>query len=334
MQNEPFPMVSIIIPVYNGSDFLKEAIDSALSQTYKHIEILVVNDGSCDNGKTEAIAKEYGDKINYISKPNGGVASALNEGIRAMKGEYFSWLSHDDMYYSEKIEVQINCLKNLPVKDYILFSDYELINWKGRHLYSEKTEKYKTKNSLSAVFYQAINGCTMLIPKTCFNENMFNEDLKTTQDYELWVRLAKKYKFYHFNKIILKSRFHPNQGSRKITTHHEEANNTLINSIGGLADTEILSFNKTVSLFYIKMAILYKFMGYEKAYNHVLGKYKNTKKDTPIKKRLVLNFLELKLFLTPFIQFSSYTIRLLFINFNWYAYVYISFSTLIKRGKK
>ncbi len=63
MNTEFHPLVSIVIPVYNGSNYLREAIDSALAQTYDNIEILVINDGSNDNGATEAIAKSYGDKI-------------------------------------------------------------------------------------------------------------------------------------------------------------------------------------------------------------------------------------------------------------------------------
>ena len=99
-----FPLVSIIIPVYNGSNYVKEAIDSALAQTYKNIEVIVVNDGSTDN--TEKIVKSYGDKIRYFYKENGGVASALNLAIENSKGEYISWLSHDDVYYPNKIQEQ------------------------------------------------------------------------------------------------------------------------------------------------------------------------------------------------------------------------------------
>ena len=112
MQTADFnPLVSIIIPVYNGGNYLAEAIDSALAQTYKNLEIIVVNDGSCDNGKTEEIALSYGDKIRYFRKENGGSSSALNYGIKQMNGEWFSWLSHDDLYYPEKIEKQVNYIK-------------------------------------------------------------------------------------------------------------------------------------------------------------------------------------------------------------------------------
>ena len=80
------PKVSIIIPVYNGSNYLKEAIYSALNQTYNNIEVLVINDGSEDNGKTRNIALSYGDRIKYIEKENAGVSSALNVGVKSMTG--------------------------------------------------------------------------------------------------------------------------------------------------------------------------------------------------------------------------------------------------------
>ena len=122
------PLVSIIIPVYNGANYLKDAIDSALAQTYPNVEVLVINDGSNDNGLTENIALSYGDKIRYFYKENGGVASALNLAIKNMKGEYFSWLSHDDMYYPNKIERQIQELyKNGDLKS-IVYSAYDLLD--------------------------------------------------------------------------------------------------------------------------------------------------------------------------------------------------------------
>ena len=75
------PLVSIVIPAYNASNYLSNAIDSALAQTYKNIEIIVVNDGSKDDGATRKIAESYGDKILYFEKSNGGSSSALNYGI-------------------------------------------------------------------------------------------------------------------------------------------------------------------------------------------------------------------------------------------------------------
>ena len=102
MAEERVPLVSIVIPVYRGANYMREAIDSALGQSWPRCEVIVVNDGSPDGGETERIALSYGDRIRYIAKENGGVSTALNEGIRQMKGEYFSWLSHDDEYRNKK----------------------------------------------------------------------------------------------------------------------------------------------------------------------------------------------------------------------------------------
>ena len=119
--------VSIIIPVFNGSEYLAEAINSALNQTYKNIEVLVINDGSTDGGKTEEIALSFGESIRYIKKKNGGVASALNLSLDYMTGDYFSWLSHDDLYTNNKIELEIKAMNENVNKNTIIYSDYTVI---------------------------------------------------------------------------------------------------------------------------------------------------------------------------------------------------------------
>jgi len=150
------PLVSIIIPVYNGSNYVKEAIDSALAQTYKNIEVIVVNDGSTDN--TEKIVKSYGDKIRYFYKENGGVASALNLAIENSKGEYISWLSHDDVYYPNKIQKQIETLSKLEDKNTFIYSNSEYINEKGRLLYSTNYEYKEASVLLNNPKYAALYG--------------------------------------------------------------------------------------------------------------------------------------------------------------------------------
>lgn len=210
------PKVSIIIPVYNWEDYLSDAIDSALAQTYNNIEILVINDGSTDNWATEKVAKSYGDKINYINKENWGVASALNLWIEKMTWEYFSWLSHDDLYTPDKVKEQVNFLKNIENKDYIIpFSDYTFVDKNLKEInyvkikYSEKEFLYKL------VINSFLNGCTMLIPKKAFDEIwVFENELKTSQDYHLWFRMMKKYKFLNVWKSLVKSRQHAWQDSK------------------------------------------------------------------------------------------------------------------------
>lgn len=259
------PKVSIVIPVYNGSNYLREAIDSALAQTYKNIEVIVINDGSDDGGKTEEIARAYGDKIRYFNKENGGVASALNLGIREMKGEYFSWLSHDDVYYPNKIEIQINYLKK-GKRDIILYSDYDFIDHKSRFIRTERIEDVEPqKFRYALITSHPIHGCTALIPRSCFdNIGLFNENLKSTQDYIMWFNMAKKYDFIHIHEVLIQSRLHPEQGFRTIVTHLEECNDFFVWCLNELSIKEILDSTEdnSIASCYLRLAINLKKRGY------------------------------------------------------------------------
>jgi glycosyltransferase involved in cell wall biosynthesis len=256
------PLVSIIIPVFNGSNFMREAIDSALAQTYKNVEIIVVNDGSNDEGKTEKIALSYGDKIRYFFKENGWVSSALNMGIKQMKGDYFSWLSHDDQYYPQKIEAQILYLKDLQDKSTILYTDFSYMDEKSIFLSDYKVKHVPPEHFRPAFIWGGlINGCTLLIPKKCFNTfGLFNESLRTTQDYELWFRFSERYSFVHMPQIMVKSRLHSNQVAVRIRPiMKQEENKLYTHFITKIKPVEIISYyEKPIPLFYLDYSIFMK----------------------------------------------------------------------------
>lgn len=214
------PKISIVIPVYNGGNYLREALDSALGQTYKNFEVIVVNDGSNDRNETDKIAKSYGTRIRYFSKENGGVASALNFGIRRMAGEYFSWLSHDDVYYPFKLDRQIEVMDKLKNKEIVLYSDFEMIDGAGNGLSKVAIEPTVTKTPLRAILSTSIHGCSTLVPKEVFGAvGLFNENLKTTQDNEMWLRIYMKgYSFMHLPEILIKSRVHDAQGQKRLAS--------------------------------------------------------------------------------------------------------------------
>lgn len=194
------PRVSIVIPVYNGSNYLREAIDCALAQTYPDVEVIVVNDGSRDNGATEAIALSYGNRIRYFSKENGGVSSALNLGIRNMTGDYFSWLSHDDKYTPEKVENSVQYLSSFDSRE-------KRIALCGACYINERSEKirdmefdfqkghiYESREVLHYLLtHGVLDACCMLIPKTAFAEcGYFNEDLRYNQDALMWYQIFSR----------------------------------------------------------------------------------------------------------------------------------------------
>ena len=189
-------LVSIIIPVYNGSNYMREAIDSALMQTYGNVEVIVVNDGSNDGGATDEIARSYGDRIRYFSKENGGVSSALNLGIRMMKGDYFSWLSHDDAYAPTKIEKQMALLSDWGDDKTVVMCATQQINAESKKMGNpSKIElplrrKIDWKQALMYVIDHSCNGCALLISKTALGEcEKFDEALRYSQDFLMWIRL-------------------------------------------------------------------------------------------------------------------------------------------------
>lgn len=221
MENNSFnPLVSIIIPVYNGSEYMREAIDSALSQTYQNIEILVVNDGSCDDGATEAIAREYKDKIRYFYKENGGVSTALNTGIRNMKGEYFSWLSHDDVYTDDKVEKSVEALCKLENKKTLVCCECIHID-KYSNVISEKnsnkrsSEKFFSSNqSLMKMLNEGtMSGCALLIHRDVFSDaGLFDETLRFNQDSFMWDKIfLKGYPMLCIPHVGVKGRIHEKQ---------------------------------------------------------------------------------------------------------------------------
>ena len=237
------PKVSIVIPVYNGGNYLEQAIRSALAQTYWNVEIIIVNDGSEDGGVTEAIAHAFGERVKYLSQPNRGVASALNSGFRSMSGEYFSWLSHDDLYLPEKIERQVEFLSEQPEpQNCIVYSDHsvfqespcESVEAKLPHVAPEDFRFFITTQNV-------LHSCTLLVPRSALERNGgFNERLRTTQDYDLWFRIAQSYHFIHQPGTLVLARSHAEQGTLKLNTLvQRECDELLATFITSLSPDEI-----------------------------------------------------------------------------------------------
>jgi glycosyltransferase involved in cell wall biosynthesis len=212
--------VSVIIPIYNAQEYLEECLDSALNQTYDKIEIIAVDDGSTDN--SAEILKKYSDKIKIISKKNGGTASALNLGIKNMKGEWFKWLSADDVLYPNAVNDLISAAKMLPDKKYILYSNYDIIDSKGDIVDKVIEPDY---NQLDAFNVKVIlldhffgNGTTSLIHKSTIDKfGMFNETIGYKEDYELWLRYVVLHdcRLYLVPKNLAKYRVHRKQLTRE-----------------------------------------------------------------------------------------------------------------------
>lgn len=226
-------LVSIVIPAYNASNYLAEAIDSALAQTYRNIEIIVINDGSPDEGKTREVALSYGDKIRYYEKENGGCASALNYGISVMNGKWFSWLSHDDLYLPTKVEALLDLLETYhcdPERTVLGCNDL-IMNPQGKvsaNLFNNSTGMLSPVQAFGETLNKkTINGCGLLIPKTVLEEvGEFKTHYRHLLDREMWMRIAMAGVSYCYaEEPLVISRVHGQQITVKAqeSLHNEEA---------------------------------------------------------------------------------------------------------------
>ena len=206
-------LVSVIIPVFKNISLLRDSLLSVQKQTYPYIEIIVVNDGSKFHKEINKICEQFQKKIKIFHfKINQGVSAALNKGIIESKGKYINWLSHDDLFKPTKIEEQIKSLSgsdiNISATNFLIWDSDKNITKKSM-LIEEDFVNLDKKILVKDIY----NFCTLLIPRKLFKNNLFDENLRYTQDYEMLLKLSKKTKFIFLNKDLFISRKHSQQGA-------------------------------------------------------------------------------------------------------------------------
>jgi GT2 family glycosyltransferase/predicted O-methyltransferase YrrM len=189
-------LVSIIIPTFNCREWICDAIESSLNQTYKYCEIIVIDDGSTDS-TASIIASRYKHRITYIYQQNMGLSAARNRGIDAANGEYIQFLDSDDIITADKIEIQVNALKN--VHGYgVSYSDYCSIDINNNSILERRYLSPKTNNG--SFFYSLVTDweTRFSVPVHCFlfksslflDHNIkFDVSLPNHEDWDCWVRV-------------------------------------------------------------------------------------------------------------------------------------------------
>lgn len=211
LQNS-YPKFSVIIPVFNRENFIKRAVESVLNQSYKNFELIVVNDGSTD--KTLDVIKNYPIKI--ISQENRGVSSARNRGIKASYGDIITFLDSDDEWKKDKLKIQANFFINNP--EYKIHQTDEIWIKNGKFLNKKRIHQKKE----GYIFYDSLHLClispsAVAIKREIFDEvGLFREDFEVCEDYELWLRITKKYPVgFSPEKMVIKYGGHKDQLSQK-----------------------------------------------------------------------------------------------------------------------
>lgn len=212
------PLVSVVVPVYNGAKYVRAALDSALGQTYPAVEVVAVDDGSTD--ESAAVLASYGSRLVVVRQPNAGVAAARNAGIQASRGELIAFLDQDDWWLPEKIERQVACFQAEP--------QVGLIHT-GVLQYSERAATFVDPVYPIDDTSQLQGHChdLLLLGNGIFNSSVmirrgvlevagrFDPSLggNSCQDYDLWLRIARRYPLGYVAEDLTVLRLHDEQGT-------------------------------------------------------------------------------------------------------------------------
>lgn len=223
-------LVSVVVPCYNASKYLKQSLLSVLSQTYNNLEIIVVDDGSIDESSivVKKLQSEYTNFIiKYIYQKNKGPAAARNQGISLACGDYIAILDSDDIWHPKKLELQVEKIKN-PDKDIVFssiirfcgeFGTAKYFNQTNPPVFTTHDDYFESVLNLSNT--QMANFFSILIPKSFFSNNLgYDESLITAEDWDLWLRIAsmKQYNIININEPLVYYRKYEQSLTRKFNT--------------------------------------------------------------------------------------------------------------------
>lgn len=208
LHRDEMPLVSVVIPTYNRSDYIAETIESVLQQTYPNIEIIVIDDGSTDD--TASVVGKYALKIRYVWQENAERGASRNHGLRLAQGDFISFLDSDDLWSSGKVQEGVDFLKANPDVG-LLCADALQIDGGGRHLRvlrahgssGRVTEKLLRNNFVIMATHLAR---TSLVREICgFREE---RELSGSEDWEMWVRMSLSTNFAYVPTALAKIRTH------------------------------------------------------------------------------------------------------------------------------
>lgn len=218
------PTVSVIIPSYNCEPYIAETINSVLNQSFKDIELIVVDDGSTD--RTREIVASYAEPVRLVTQENSGVCAARNHGIREAKGRFICLMDHDDYWYPHKLASQVDLLQTHPEVG-VVYSAFVLWHRGADGLFPD-TSTYDlghegTDPDYSGwIYHQFLIDCWMLTSTAMFRAEVFercgvfDESLPYSEDWDLWLRISQEYLFIKQTRTTTLYRQHPLQGNRKV----------------------------------------------------------------------------------------------------------------------
>ena len=197
------PLVTVVTPSYNQGRFIRETIESVLSQDYDRVEYLVMDGGSTD--ETPTILRQYGNRFYWVSERDRGQSAAINKGWRQSQGEVLAWLNSDDVYLPEAISKAVTCLRQNPQAGAVYGEGYH-IEEDGKIIERYPVEPFDRQRLAETCF---ICQPTVFIRRNVLEEVGFlDEALHYSMDYDLWFRIAKEYDFVYLPEYLASTRFY------------------------------------------------------------------------------------------------------------------------------
>ncbi|MEG4393917.1 glycosyltransferase [Microcoleus sp. BROC3] len=185
------PLISVIIPVYNGDRYIVQAVESALGQTFTNLEIIVVDDGSTDS--TQQVLQPYLDRIRYIYQENQGVAAARNLACQLAQGEFLAFLDADDYFLPSKLEKQLACFDADPALDMVQ-TGWLMVDETGKDIFEMKPWQQAPKLDLeSFIIFKCVRPSAMMLRRKWWEKlGGFNDNFPLAEDLDFALRLALK----------------------------------------------------------------------------------------------------------------------------------------------
>lgn len=229
------PQISVIIPAYNSEKTIRETIDSVLTQTFRDLEIIVINDGSSD--RTVEVVQQISDpRISLYSYANGGPATSRNRGIIKSQGAYLSFIDADDLWTPDKLEIQYQALINNP-QAAVAYSGTDWIDEQGNFLRHASAPGPSGHVYAQALLYHLFgSGSNFLVSREALfsiqesnqdHNSFFDEFTKPSEDWDICIRLAKKYQFIAIPQVQILYRRSLNSLSSQLTQQEQGTTRTL-----------------------------------------------------------------------------------------------------------
>lgn len=206
ISSESKPLVSVIIPAYQVSAFIQQTLQSVLRQTFQDYEVIVINDGSPDTLLLEEQIKPYSHLITYLKQPNGGAGAARNAGIRVAQGEFLAFLDGDDIWLPNFLTTQLELLSSDERND-LVYADAVNFTTGGlsqsTNMDMNPSEGEVTVESLISARCSVITSSVVARRSKVVAVGGFDERFRNSQDFDLWLRLAKHGARFTYQKRVL-----------------------------------------------------------------------------------------------------------------------------------